>query len=176
MAITYYKRFRMEIDLWNEVKEASLPQGYGWIAWDESILKLHAEIKYRCFQSELDAELFPCLGDRYGCLRLMREIRLKHGFLPDATWLITCGHDVCGTVQGIVEPHQVGAIQNLGVLPEHRGRQLGRALLLKALAGFRAHGAMKARLEVTADNSDAVNLYRNVGFRKAKTVYKAADS
>jgi ribosomal protein S18 acetylase RimI-like enzyme len=62
------------------------------------------------------------------------------------------------------------------VLPAHRGRGLGTALLLKALEGFRRRGLGRAFLEVTAQNVAAVQLYRRLGFRCRKTLYKAVDT
>ena len=47
MAITYYKRFRMEIDLDRAITTASLPPSFTWVPWDESLLEQHAEVKYR---------------------------------------------------------------------------------------------------------------------------------
>ena len=82
MAITYYKRFRMEIDLDGAVTMSLLPRGFVWVPWDESLMEQHAEVKYRSFIGEVDAYVFPCLGDRHGCRRLMSEIRRKPGFLP----------------------------------------------------------------------------------------------
>ena len=175
MAITYFKRFRMEIELAEWLPQPTLPGGYHWIAWNDSLLSLHADVQFRCFWSELDTSLFRCLGDREGCLRLLRQIRNKPGFLPTATWLVACGGDVCGTIQGVIEPPSLGSIQNLGVAPEYRGLRLGRALLLKSLAGFHQHGITQVCLEVTAENSCAINLYRSVGFRKAKTLYRTPE-
>jgi hypothetical protein len=175
MAITYFKRFRMEIDLNDWLAEPQLPEGYRWIAWTDALVGVHADAQFRAFSTELDSAVFPCLGDRYGCLRLMREIRRKPGFLADATWLIGRGFEICGTIQGVVESGPIGSIQNLGVVPEHRGMQLGRALLLKSLFGFHRQGVPRAMLEVTAENYGAINLYRTIGFRKAKTLYKASD-
>src|SRR4029077_20906310 len=108
-----------------------------------------------------DANVFPCLGDWAGCHRLMHEIRGKSGFLPGATWLMAYDSpdhtlEYCGTVQGIRDYAGLGAIQNLGVTPEHRGRQLGSCLLIKALEGFRLAGVRRAFLEVTAQNSGAI--------------------
>jgi ribosomal protein S18 acetylase RimI-like enzyme len=70
----------------------------------------------------------------------------------------------------------MGAIQNLGVMPMHRGLGIGKALLANALHGFRCAGLGRAVLEVTAQNDAAVRLYRGVGFRCRKTVYKAVDT
>lgn len=175
MAITYYKRFRMEVDLRDEVGPVRLDYPYRWVPWDERLLDDHAEVKYLCFRDELDSQVFPCLGDRHGCQRLMREIRRKPGFLPAATWLIAAPEGFCATIQGVVDRGGVGAIQNVGVVPEYRGLGLGRALVRQSLRGFRQAGLNRAFLEVTADNIAAVRLYRDIGFRKAKVLYKAVN-
>ena len=88
MAITYYKRFRMEIDLDGSLPPPQLPPPFFWTSWEESLIDQHAEVKFLSFRDEIDAQVFPCLGDRHGCQRLMREIRRKPGFLAGATWLI----------------------------------------------------------------------------------------
>jgi ribosomal protein S18 acetylase RimI-like enzyme len=174
--ISYFKRFRMEIELAQLPAPDALPPGFRWIGWDDSILGEHAAVKARCFADEIDAQVFPSLASLDGCLHLMREIRRKPGFLPAATWLLAHGETMCATVQGICERPGLGAIQNCGVVPAYRGRGLGRALLLKALYGFWRSGLGKAHLEVTADNYTAVRLYRRVGFRCRKTLYKAVES
>jgi ribosomal protein S18 acetylase RimI-like enzyme len=173
MSITYYKRFRMEIELGRAIPVRVLPQGFAWVSWDESLLDAHAEVKYRSFVGEIDAGVFPCLGDPYGCQRLMCEIRRKPGFLPSATWLISCPEGYVGTIQGVMDHGPIGAIQNVGVIPSYRGIGLGRALVSHALAGFAQAGLERAYLEVTAENAAAVQLYRDVGFRRSKTLYKA---
>jgi predicted GNAT family N-acyltransferase len=175
MSITYYKRFRMEIDLEGSLEPPYLPAPFGFVPWDEALLDRHAEVKYRSFRDEIDSCVFPCLGERYGCQRLMREIRRKPGFLAEATWLINGPSGDIGTVQGVMDRGPIGAIQNLGVVPGYRGMGLGSALILRALEGFRRAGLTRAYLEVTAENSAAVRLYRSVGFRRAKTLYKAVD-
>ncbi len=182
MGLTYFKRFRMEIDLTGrKLTSLVLPQGYRLLAWDDSLLEPHAEAKYHSFRSEIDANVFPCLGDWAGCHRLMHEICGKQGFLPGATWLIAHystrdgSTEYCGTIQGIRDYAGLGAIQNLGVTPEHRGRQLGSCLLIKALEGFQKAGLRRAFLEVTAQNEGAIRLYQRMGFGKARTVYKAVE-
>ena len=106
----------------------------------------------------------------------MREIRRKPGFLAAATWLIACP-------EGYVRDRPGGD----GSRPDRRdpeprasspptaGMGLGRALVRQALEGFYQAGLRRAYLEVTAENSAAVRLYRDVGFRRAKTLYKAVD-
>jgi ribosomal protein S18 acetylase RimI-like enzyme len=170
---TYYKRFRMEIDLQGPLPEPVLPPGYTWVAWTPQLVEVHAEVKFQCFIEEIDAVVFPSLGCRLGCSHLMREISGKSGFRPEATWLVSSSDGYCGTVQGVRERPGTGAIQNLGVTLPHRGRGLGSALLLKALHGFRRASLHRAFLEVTAQNDSAIRLYRRLGFRCRKTIYKA---
>ena len=174
--LTYFKRFQMQADLLAPLPAVpDLPEGYEWVPWDDGLVELHAEVKFHCFQGEIDGVVFPNLSCRIGCLRLMREIREKPGFLPLATWLMRRGTELCGTVQGVSDRRTGGAIQNLGIAPAHRGRGLGTALLLQALHGFRMAGLQRAILEVTAQNEAAIRLYRRLGFRFRKTLSKVLD-
>lgn len=175
MSVTYFKRYRMEVDLDGSFLPNPLPLGYSWIPWDDSLLEVHAEVKYLCFRYERDSLIFPCFSDLEGCRRLMREIRRKPGFLPGATWLIASPEGCVATIQGVVDHGPVGSIQNVGVLPGYRGLGLGRTLVLQALDGFYQAGLKRVYLEVTAENVAAVNLYRSLGFRRSKTLYKAID-
>ncbi|MBL6713560.1 MAG: GNAT family N-acetyltransferase [Pirellulales bacterium] len=170
----------MEADLLIPRRPPVLPEGYRLVAWNEALLDAHARTKYRSFCDEIDAVVFPCLGDLEGCRRLMREIRRKPGFLAEATWLIArvvapSQHSWCGTIQGVVDKQGTGMIQNVGVVPGHRGIGLGTLLVLQAMAGFGRAGLRKASLEVTAENTSAAQLYRRLGFRRARTVYKVVD-
>jgi GNAT superfamily N-acetyltransferase len=175
--IRYFKRFRMELDLRQPLPPVpALPDGYFWLPWDDSLLTAHARAKHASFHTEIDSRVFPSLGSEPGCVQLMRAIRLKPGFLPGATWLLVSGTDYCGTVQGVRERSGWGAIQNLGVVPAHRGRGLGTALLLRALHGFKLACLPGALLEVTAQNESAVRLYRRHGFRCRKTIYKPVET
>jgi ribosomal protein S18 acetylase RimI-like enzyme len=176
MNIAYFKRFWMEIDLHDISPVPTLPAGYSWVPWDPALLEFHADVKYYSFLEEIDACVFPSLASRSGCYYLMREISRKTGFLAEATWLMACPEGYCGTVQGIRDRNGLGAIQNLGIMPAHRGRGLGKALLAQALHGFRRACLGRAFLEVTAQNEAAVRLYRGMGFRCRKTVYKAVEA
>lgn len=181
MSLTYFKRFRMELDLTRPIpRDLAPPPGYSLLAWDYQLLAEHADAKYRSFRWEIDAHVFPCLGEREGCLRLMREIANKDNFVEEATWLLAYRgpddpeFDFCGTIQGLAD-ERGGSIQNLGITPEHRGRGLGRLLLCQSLMGFRAAGHKRVTLEVTGQNHTAIGLYQQLGFRRVRTVYKAAE-
>jgi GNAT superfamily N-acetyltransferase len=184
MDLTYFKRFRMEINLaGRDLTPRPTRPGYRILAWDPRLLDAFTEAKYQSFRGEIDANVFPCLADRDGCRRLMNEIIRKPGFLPEATWLLTFARsawgrtECCGTVQGVRDrTNGMGSIQNLGVAPAHRDCGLGTILLLHALQGFRRAGLTRVYLEVTAENEGAIRLYRRVGFVTVKTVYKAVET
>lgn len=213
MTYTYFRRFRMEFDLTQRALEPqSLPEGYRFERWHVDWIPAHAQAKYLSFRQELDTNVFPCLGDEAGCLRLMRDISNRDGFLPKATWLIRSHpntnspiNDGCprneshsaedcapnpslvlsmtpeglpqpvGTIQGIQTDQTQGAIQNIGIVPDHRGRGLGRRLILQSLWGFQQSGLERVILEVTAQNRGAYRLYEQLGFRYLRTVYKCQD-
>ena len=195
MTVTYFKRFRMQVDLrqgpgnstsWRSVNSqtnqpVSLLGGYELRPWDNRLVSAHANAKYLSFQNEIDSNVFPCLGDAEGCLKLMNEISCRQGFMPAATWLATkTDHQTgqvqnCGTVQGIRDQVEVASIQNLGIVPEHRGHGIGSKLLEKSLVGFHSQGIKFVTLEVTSYNVGAIRLYRRMGFKIMRTVYKSAE-
>ncbi len=172
-SLSYFKRFRMEVDLTWPSPPPPPPDGFALGGWQPGLLQAHADVLYASFHGTIDAVVFPSLGDRAGCYFLMTEISRKSGFVPGATWLLSGPGGCCGSVQGIREAGGVGAIQNLGITPGYRNRGLGGVLLLHALDGFRRAGLKRALLEVTANNEGAIRLYRRLGFRRRKTVYKA---
>ncbi len=182
MGFSYFKRYRMEHDLRRCLPAPpSLAAGYRFVPWDPPLVDIHGDVKFRSFRWEIDSGVFSCLGEIDGCCQLMREISQRDGFLPSTTWLVqyecpqTGEVDYCGTIQGIQTGRSVGSIQNVGTTPEHRNRGIGKALVAKALCGFQTAGINRVFLEVTAQNSVAVRLYRQIGFRHVKTLYKAVE-
>jgi len=174
----------MELDLTRAPLAAAiaappLPPGYDLLPWSDALIPAHATAKYESFRWEMDANVFPCLGRRDGCQRLMREISRRTSFVAEATWLVQFrGHggqaEPVGTVQGL-RLEGWGALQNLGVARHHRGQGLGTLLMAQAAGGFSQAGLAKMHLEVTSDNTAAVRLYERMGFRRARTVFKAAE-
>lgn len=170
----------MDFDLTAHVPETrAIPEGYQLVPYSDELVHEHATAKYKSFRQELDANVFPCLGRRDGCLRLMREIVSRANFVRQATWLLRYWDpqigrsQPIGTIQGL-QMEGWGAIQNIGVEPPHRGLGLGSLLVSRAANGFREVGLTHMHLEVTTDNVAAIRLYERLGFRRARVVYKAA--
>lgn len=178
----YVKRYRMELNLhrW-QAPPLRLPHGYLFVPWHNSLVSQHAEVKFRSFCDTLDAQVFPCLGELDGCHRLMSEIKAREGFVPEATWLVEYypktvpRGEYCGTIQAVRTHPYRASIQNIGVVPSHRGQGIGRGLILASLLGMQQVGISQISLEVTAENNRAVELYRRVGFRSVRTLYKSVE-
>jgi GNAT superfamily N-acetyltransferase len=178
----FCRRLRLEIDLTQcELPAPILPPGYRWVEWSPELLDRHAAVKFRCFETEQDGQVFPSLRTADGCRQLMKYIAGHPQFIAPATWLLV--HDAdgsrpaedCGTIQGLSPFPEMGAIQNVGIVPAHRGLGLGRALVQVALLGFRASGLTHCSLEVTAANEPALRLYQSLGFRLTKTLYRSVE-
>jgi GNAT superfamily N-acetyltransferase len=171
-AVSYFKRYKMEMDL-RDLPALVLSSDFHLLPWSETVLDAHAEVLYDSFHQEIDSVIFPSLSSPNGCVTLMNVVSRRMNFVPGATWLAIGPAGPCGAIQGLHERGGVGAVQNVGVMPAFRGRGVGEALVLQALHGFRRAGLCRAQLEVTARNEGAQRLYRRLGFRRTKTLYKA---
>lgn len=169
---THFKRYCMERSL-DDPPPVDPPPGFRFVPWQEHLLDLHADVLFASFADDLDGKVFPNLADRDGCRHLMRAVRELRGFCPSACWLLAGPDGYAGAIQGVVTGGW-GLVQNLGVCPEARGRGVGAALLARCLRGFARAGADGCRLEVTADNTPAVRLYKRFGFRATRVRYKPA--
>lgn len=184
MAVTYFRRFRMQIDLRKVTLRAPvLPEEFRWVPWSWQAAQRHAYVKHHSFAGEIDAEVFTCFTTQESCRELMDALSRLDAFLPTTTWLITrqpfeqwTPRWDCASIQGLSRAEQLGSIQNVGVVPDCRGLGLGRALVLKSLHGFRDAGFKRVCLEVTARNEAAVKLYWKLGFRITRTLYKSVSA
>lgn len=182
MSAAYCRRLRMELDLWERPpSDPELPAGYRWETWTPELLERHANVKFSCFEHDRDGRLFQTLRNRTGCRQLMDYIANHDQFVCSATWLLVfdtplTSHSLdCGTIQGLTPTPNLGAIQNVGILPEHRRRGLGRALMQRALLGFQQIGLRYVTLEVTTGNQAAITLYQSLGFRPKRTLFRRVE-
>jgi mycothiol synthase len=106
----------------------------------------------------------------------VEQIEYAHsrpGFDPSTTLLLSPAErpdDPIAFVRAVVGPPEaddaapVGEVRTVGVLPEWRGRGLGRELLRWGVAQLRIRGAGLIQLTVEAENALALGLYRRTGF------------
>ena len=95
----------------------------------------------------------------------------RHGFDPSLVWVAMDAGEVVGVNSCAWKQYgDWGWVGSLGVLPSHRGRGLGEALLRTAFAEFWRRGERRVALGVDADNPDATRLYERAGMRVFYTV------
>lgn len=63
-----------------------------------------------------------------------------------------------------------GHIVSVAVLPPHRGKGIGKALIIKAMENMQLYNAKQCFLEVRATNTTAINLYKKLGFQITRTI------
>lgn len=86
---------------------------------------------------------------------------------PRAFYLIA---ESCGEIIGYAGVWIIldeGHITNVAVLPEHRGRKTGTAIVKQLLQITEARGVIRHTLEVRRSNRSAIVLYENLGFQTA---------
>ena len=63
-----------------------------------------------------------------------------------------------------------GHIVSVAVMPEHRRKGVGEALVTKAIEGMRLYGAKQCYLEVRMTNEEAIKLYKRLGLEVTRTI------
>jgi len=146
-----------------------LPTGFWFAEWSDSLIEPHADVLHRSFRYDSDGAVFTTFRQYNHCRHLIEMLADSPLFLSEATLLIGYGipddfFEYVANIQGLKLSDDVGAIQNVAVLPEYRRRGLGKALVLGALQGFQCAGVKRVTLEATTENVSAVNLYQRLGF------------
>jgi ribosomal-protein-alanine N-acetyltransferase len=62
-----------------------------------------------------------------------------------------------------------GHVVSVAIMPEHRHRGIGTALVNKAIEGMRMYRAKQCYLEVRVTNEGAVGLYKKLGMQVTRT-------
>ncbi|ADO69269.1 GNAT family N-acetyltransferase [Stigmatella aurantiaca] len=94
------------------------------------------------------------------------RMRSEHISLLDSRIARTGGEPV-GLVL-IARRGRVSRIAAMGIVPAHRNRRLGGAMLSPLLDEARARGDIRMMLEVIEQNTPAVKLYERLGFQRVR--------
>jgi ribosomal-protein-alanine acetyltransferase len=106
------------------------------------------------------SERFP----RRVILRLLTNPRAR-------LWVVTSGPQIVGWTAGLIRINRTSRnarIYSLAVHPDCRGKQLGKKLAAHLIKALRREGIHRFFLEVRADNTAALALYQQMGFRPRK--------
>lgn len=156
--------WRMVRDLDTEIAEPGLPADVviRTVEDVETDLRTVADVVHTSFADHFghDSGQAPSYED------FISRTHEESGFDLRLWWLaLVDGRPAAALVARQLDEND-GFVNLLGTLAEHRGRGLGRALLLTAFREFRARRYARAMLGVDATNpTGAVRLYESVGMR-----------
>lgn len=122
--------------------------GYSFVKLDKSMLASAAEIE-------------KTAADSWNEAQLLSELESEAGYLFAALF----DGEPCGAC-ALQCAGGEGSLNTITLLPAHRGKGIGKALLQYALECCPAHVFY---LEVRSQNSAAIGLYRSLGFEPAGT-------
>jgi len=117
-----------------------------------------------------------CLPENYPAFFFMEHYRhYPKSFLVAERRGQVVGYVMCRVEYGLsnlgVGLAKKGHIISIAVVPEARGKGIGKALMVRALKALREHyGVDEYYLEVRVSNTVAINLYRKLGFRQVKVL------
>ncbi|NNL67755.1 MAG: GNAT family acetyltransferase [Myxococcales bacterium] len=92
-----------------------------------------------------------------------RVIEQKRHVQPELFLVAEIGGDVVGTTLAGDDGHR-GWLHLVAVSPDHRGADVGRALVEEATRRLRERGVPKVNLQIRADNAGVVAFYQSLGF------------
>ncbi len=133
---------------------------------DDSLKQLWMRLAREMF--ETGYFIIPSEANAEKWVRFIRE-----GLAEEKSFLLVARSDgkPVGFVQGSVPkfPLEVsepaGTIDNLYVLPEFRGRGIGKKLMAEGLKTLKTRGVKAVRLSVLKENRVAIKLYEKLGFK-----------
>jgi ribosomal-protein-alanine N-acetyltransferase len=84
---------------------------------------------------------------------------------------IMCRIEVGLSNLGLTGIVKKGHVVSIAVVPEHRRKGVGKALMTAAIEGMRNYNAKQCYLEVRVTNSAAIELYKRLGFEITRTAH-----
>lgn len=137
--------------------------------WAESDFQPAAQVITASYANHIDSDINDQYRSVSGSLRFLNNIVRFPGcgiFDPGSSFVLMekdtrrlVGLLLSSRVRG-----DVAHVTQLCILPQHRGRQLGKLLLMACCRNLAARRFSKLTLTVTEANRNAVEIYRHLGF------------
>ena len=172
ITLQVFHRLFLERDLTARASDPPLPVPVDieLCRWSPTFYQPTAELIQRSYVGHLDSDINDQYRTLAGSERFLHNIIRFPGcgtFDPDSSHVLRDRQTqslVAVLLCSRVAPDTAHVTQ-LCVLPTHRGRRLGEALLRRTLSELPARGYQALTLTVSEANTGAVRLYHSVGFR-----------
>jgi len=145
--------------------------------WSDNDYQTAAAVITAAYRGHVDSQINDQYRTLSGSLRFLNNIVRFPGcgvFDAEASFVVT--HKPSRHVVGLIlcsrVRHDVGHVTQVCVLPEHRSRGVGEALLASTAGLLKKRGFTMLSLTVTEANVRAVELYQRLGF-DTKRVFDA---
>lgn len=150
--------------------EVPLPPGMDLRPWTEGDLGAAARLIAASYQGHLDSHINEQYRTAAGSQRFLHNIVRFPGcgyFDPEASFALVerDSPDLAGLLLCSRVRDDVGHVTQICVAPEHRGRGLGRLLMVECARALARRNFSLLTLTVTSSNRNAVSLYEWLGFR-----------
>ncbi|HEX3939950.1 MAG TPA: GNAT family N-acetyltransferase [Acidobacteriaceae bacterium] len=167
-----YERLFMELDLTQPALEAPLheaPAGLELRPWHDADFSPAGYLISEAYQGHLDS----LINDQYrsvaGSLRFLHNIVRFPGcgfFDPAASSVLSAGRrdEIAGLLLCSRVREDVGHVTQICVAQRYRRRGFGAQLLARSIAELKRRHFRSLSLTVTAENHNAIELYRRLGF------------
>jgi ribosomal protein S18 acetylase RimI-like enzyme len=137
--------------------------------WSEQDFHPAAMVITAAYRGHIDSEINDQYRSLNGSLRFLNNIVRFPGcgvFDPNASFVAV--HKPTRTVIGVLlcsrVKEDVGHITQVCILPEHRGKRIGEAMIALCTQELRSRSFTALSLTVTQANAKAVSLYHRLGF------------
>ncbi|HEV8524970.1 MAG TPA: N-acetyltransferase [Terriglobales bacterium] len=165
-----YRRLFMVMPLRQPTAHASMqPPDVEVRRWSEADFNAAASAITAAYRDHVDSEINDQYRTVNGSLRFLNNIVRFPGcgvFDGDASFVAVHrpSHTMAGLILCSRVRDDVGHVTQVCVLPEHRGRGIGEALIEAAAGELRRRKFDSISLTVTEANTRAVELYKRLGF------------
>jgi mycothiol synthase len=153
-------QLQMDLDSLEQLPEAEVTKGY----------RLRT---YRCGDEAAWCRLInECIGGEYNEESCRSSLTGTEEFSPQDLLFAECSGEEVGTAcarRGANTPAGVGYVHMVAVAPRHRGKRLGRALVVAVLRRFRELGYRAATLQTDDFRLSAIRLYLDLNFHPTMT-------
>ncbi len=146
-------------DSLEDLEEVQLPEGYKLKTFSPGDEEKWVELMRNIFpESDWTVEKFK------------EAFASQPQFDPQGLFFIIKGEEYVATALGWfddVNNKEMGRVHWVGVKEEHRGKGLGKAVVLAVLHYLRSQGSWKVILDTQEYRKPAIRLYETLGFKRA---------
>ena len=152
--------------------EPELPFGYEFVPWSKAMKTSTAKLLVEINDQSVDNLLLPFFTTIGGCERFIQDmIDNSFGGLGEkCTRALTYNKEPIGICFLTRTSSNTINIPEVGILPAHRRKRLGKALVIHSFSNLIINqpNFSEISLTVTIDNVVAVKLYESLGFKQTK--------